>query len=367
MARRLPAALTTPELVKPSITRSSAASIDAGARDLVADQPALRRIAIEPAAVKDRLARDAVAGETPQPQIGRARDDALLARRQRHIGVARRQHVIERQQKLAAAADGKALDDADPRFLDRAAGEFVGALVRPRHAAEQLVDEPHVALDVPDIGNLAAIEVRQVDAGREQVAAAIFRVLHGSAAQHRDIGVAIERGDVDRDFEAVERGLVLGVEKPRIAHGHDRRLAAALKRRAFERERALFGETPAMFGRLRPRQQHGVTQMHAGRGMGEDMRQQQALIDLGAVLVALFQAVFARQFLVVGHQTRQQRRRLADQMLDADEFREIMRQAAINRFGMGCAENFPAPSGRAARSRRRRMLAPRSARACPAI
>ncbi len=166
-------------------------------------------------------------------------------------------------------------------------------------------------------------------------------MLHGIAAQHRDIGVAIERGDVDCDFQAVERGLVLGVEKPRIAHGHDRRLAAAFKRRAFERERALFGETPAMFGRLRPRQQHGVTQMHPGRGMGEDMRQQQALIDLGAVLVALFQAVFARQLLVVGHQTRQQRRRIADQMLDADEFREIMRQAAIDRFGMAAQKIFP--------------------------
>ncbi len=127
------------------------------------------------------------------------------------------------------------------------------------------------------------------------------------------------------------------------------------------------GEAPAVFGRLRPRQQHGVTQMHAGRGMGENVREQQALIDLGAVLVALCQAVFARQFLVVGHQTRQQRRRLADQMFDADEFREIMRQAAIDRLGMGCAEIFPAPCGRAARSRRRRMLAPRSARACPEV
>ena len=86
-----------------------------------------RRVAIEAAAVEDGLARDAVAGEAPQPQIGGPGNDALLARRQRHIGIARRKHIIERQQELAAAADGEAVDDADPRFLDRAAGEFVRA------------------------------------------------------------------------------------------------------------------------------------------------------------------------------------------------------------------------------------------------
>src|SRR5665213_3183042 len=34
-------------------------------RDLVADEPPFRRIAIEPPAVEDRLPRDAIAGEAP--------------------------------------------------------------------------------------------------------------------------------------------------------------------------------------------------------------------------------------------------------------------------------------------------------------
>ena len=184
------------------------------------------------------------------------------------------------------------------------------------------------------------IEVRQVDAGREQAAAAIFRVLDRIAAQHGDVGSRIERGDIDRDFETVERGLVLGIEKARIAHGDERRLAAALERRAVERERAAFGEAAALLQRFRPRQQHGVAEMHAARRMREDMRQQQALIDLDAVLVALLQAVLARQLRRRRHQARHHRRGIADQMLDAHEFREIIGQAAIDRFGMGGEKFF---------------------------
>ena len=98
-------------------------------------------------------------------------------------------------------------------------------------------------------------------------------MFHHIAAQHRDIARAIECSDVDCDFEAIERGLVLGVEKARIAHGHDRGLAAARERCAFEHERAAFGEAPRLLGRFRVRQQHGVAKMHAGCGMSENMRQ----------------------------------------------------------------------------------------------
>ena len=146
--------------------------------------------------------------------------------------------------------------------------------------------------------------MRQVDAGREQPAAAIFRVFDSIAAQHRDIGLAIERGDVDRDFEPVERGLVFGIEKARIAHGHDRRLAASLKRRALERKRAFFGEMPAVLGRLRMRQQHGVTKVHSGQGQCQNIGKQKPLIYFGAVLVPLRQAIFVRQQFVVRHEAR---------------------------------------------------------------
>ncbi len=53
-----------------------------GRRDLIADQAPLETVAYELALVLNRLAGDAVTGEARQSQIGRARDDALLARRQ---------------------------------------------------------------------------------------------------------------------------------------------------------------------------------------------------------------------------------------------------------------------------------------------
>src|SRR6185312_13067790 len=52
--------------------------------NLVADQTALRAVAVEAAFVLDRLAGDAVAGEARHAQIGGARNDAFLARRQGH-------------------------------------------------------------------------------------------------------------------------------------------------------------------------------------------------------------------------------------------------------------------------------------------
>ncbi len=81
-------------------------------------RPSLGTVAIEPPAVLDRLAGDAIAGEARQPQIGGARDDALLAGRQREVGAALGDHVVAHQEDLAVAADRKALDGGDPELFD---------------------------------------------------------------------------------------------------------------------------------------------------------------------------------------------------------------------------------------------------------
>src|SRR5215472_2510917 len=52
-----------------------------GSGDLIADQASSRRVAVEPAAIEDRLARYPIAREAPQPKVCGARNDALLARR----------------------------------------------------------------------------------------------------------------------------------------------------------------------------------------------------------------------------------------------------------------------------------------------
>ena len=48
------------------------------------------------------------------------------------------------------------------------------------------------------------------------------------------------------------------------------------------------------------------------------------LVDFEAVLVLLLERVFSRQSRVARHQTGDRHRGIADQMLDADEFGEIV-------------------------------------------
>ena len=150
--------------------------------------------------------------------------------------------------------------------------------------------------------------------------------------------------------------LVLGVEKARIAHGDDRRFAAAFERCAVEFEPAALREAAAQFLRFRPRQQHGVAKMRAAGALRQHMGQQQALIDLGAVLVALRQAVLAADLRRIGHEAGHDGGGIADQILDALEFRETVGQAAVDRLDVSCREISAARRGRAAGSRLRPRL-----------
>ena len=70
--------------------------------------------------------------------------------------------------------------------------------------------------------------MRQVDAGAEDVAALVFRVLDLAAAQHADFADRIEDRDVGCGLCVGERVVVLGVEVARILDRDDRRLAAPL-------------------------------------------------------------------------------------------------------------------------------------------
>src|SRR5262249_57767379 len=56
-------------------------------RDLVADETPFRRVAIDAPPVKNRLARDTIPGETPQPQISGTRKDAFPASPHRHLAI----------------------------------------------------------------------------------------------------------------------------------------------------------------------------------------------------------------------------------------------------------------------------------------
>jgi hypothetical protein len=185
------------------------------------------------------------------------------------------------------AADGKTVERCDPWFFDCRAVHVVRHRVGSRHAAEKFVHEAEIAPQKPGERDEAAIEMRQVDAGAEQSAAAIFRVLDLAAAQHRDVGGRIEDRDIDGDLHGVERGVVLGIEKARIAGGDERSLAPTLDLDLAEIDAAYGVEFAQELRRGCTRQQHRVAQVAAGRFVREHMGEENALVDFDAVLVAL--------------------------------------------------------------------------------
>ena len=70
--------------------------------------------------------------------------------------------------------------------------------------------------------------MRQIDPGGKDLAAFVFRVIDHVAAQDADLAHRIEDRDIGRRFGVVERVVILGVEKARIFHGHNGRLALPL-------------------------------------------------------------------------------------------------------------------------------------------
>ena len=70
--------------------------------------------------------------------------------------------------------------------------------------AEDLVHEPEVADREEQVGDLAAVEVREVQAGAEDAPAGVARVLDDAAAQHADLDLGVEQDEVDRRLQRAE-------------------------------------------------------------------------------------------------------------------------------------------------------------------
>src|SRR5262249_17245664 len=132
--------------------------------DEIADHPSFGTVALETSAHQDCLPCGPGTDKTRQAEIRRPRDDALLARRQRQIGIASSNHVIHREQVLAAATNREHVNARDPGLLVRSTVYFVRIYFRNREATQHFVDDAHVAADVPEIRYLAAIEMRKIDA-----------------------------------------------------------------------------------------------------------------------------------------------------------------------------------------------------------
>ena len=154
--------------------------------------------------------------------------------------------------------------------------------------AEHLVDETEVSHGEEQVGDLAAVEMREVQAGAEDPLAGVARVLDDAAAQDADLDRRVEQDEVDRRFERAGGGVVLGVEVARVAQLDGADVAGSRDGRGPEIDAARSASnsawcSSASFGRA----QHHVDQVTAGLRVGEDVAEQLALRDLVAVLVLL--------------------------------------------------------------------------------
>ena len=134
---------------------------------------------------------------------------------------------------------------------------------------------------------LAVVEARQVEPGPEDPPPRVPRVVELPAAQHADLDLGVEQHEVDGGLERRERGVVLGVEMARVAQLDEAGAPAALDRGAAEVDPAGRRELLAALERRLRGAQRGPHEVRARPRRGEDVREQQALRDLRAVLVAL--------------------------------------------------------------------------------
>ena len=81
-----------------------------------------------------------------------------------------------------------------------------------------------------------------------------------------------------------------------------------------------------------------MAEVEAGALMAEHMRQEDALVDLDAVLVALVEGRLRRDLLARRHQPGHRAGRGEDELFEADETRAVAGQAVVDPFGMGGEE-----------------------------
>src|SRR5262245_37599303 len=153
----------------------------------VADRTAFRRVTVKPAAHQDGLARYAIACKARHSQVGRTRNDAFFARGKRHEGIASCDHIVHRQKVLAATADRPAINRGNPWFFSRPAVKLIRTCRTGRNPTEHFVHHTHVAADVPEVGNLAAVDVSEIDTARKNSTAFVLWVINDTAAQHPDL------------------------------------------------------------------------------------------------------------------------------------------------------------------------------------
>ena len=141
---------------------------------------------------------------------------------------------------------------------------------------------------------------------------------------------------------------VLRVEEARIGQQQHHGLALALDLGRAEIEPSVAQELGERVGEFFARQQHGVAEMQAARGIGEELVAQDALVDLDAFLLRLAQLRFGGDLGARRHQAGHDVGGVVDQALEAHELPPSVGQPVVERAGMACAGTGIAPRARPA-------------------
>src|SRR6516165_9050179 len=197
-----------------------------------------------------------------------------------------------------------------------------------------LVHEAKLALEEPDEWNLAAIEMREIDAAAEDATSRVFGVVHRPPAQHCDVTLRIEDCHIDTNLHSADRGLVLGIEEARVGHDEMDGAAVALEANRAEIKRTVRRQLGERLLGLRSRQQHRVAEMPPRLIMREDVRDQNALVDLEAVLVALEHVLFRRDLCALGHKPRKRIGSSKQEFFHPHEASHAMGDGAVDRARM---------------------------------
>ncbi len=129
------------------------------------------------------------------------------------------------------------------------------------------------------------VQPGQVEAGAEDPRSRVAGVLDDAAAQNADLDLGIEQDQVDGALARGDGGVVLGVQVARVAKlEHSRATLPA------DVNRAEVGDPGGAkviepLERLARGAEHRPDEVGAGPGRGEDVREEDSLSDLGALLV----------------------------------------------------------------------------------
>ena len=228
----------------------------------------------------------------------------------------------------------------DPQLLGRllrlVRTKLVGA-----QPAEELVHVAEVARDEEHEVEPAVVEVREVEAGAEDPLARVARVADDGAAYDTDLHVGVEQREVDRRLGRRQGVAVLGVEMAVVPDLDVGDPPASLEIRAAEIGDARCAELVEPLERGLGRAQHRPHEMRPAARRGENVREEDALRDLDALLVGQLALPLDGDLVPRRHETGETLGRRVDEVLVAHGAAQVVRELDVDSLCVLAEERDP--------------------------